>query len=123
MTDFSKWTSEHFNTYLAPDKEAAYKKWSKDQGRERDTHDYDLRGYYQENGPVDLGKAHLTDKFKKPNHPAFSNESQYNSLATPGGQWQELPGADHWGYLPATNNPYTQEYFKSGNEEAELLKR
>lgn len=55
--------------------------------------DYDYRGYFAKYGPVQLGEGqHLTDEFKMPSHPTFSNESQYGQPGTPGapyaGSWK-----------------------------------
>jgi len=47
---------------------------------------YDIMGYLSENDPV---SGHMTDKYKKPGHVSFSNESQYSTKRTPGGHWSE----------------------------------
>ena len=54
--------------------------------------DYDLRGFYQKNPAfsVDQPGQHMTDEFKLPNHPTFSDESKYYSPSTArlGGHWE-----------------------------------
>ena len=55
--------------------------------------DYDYKGYFMD-PDIDHEKilgddpsAHFTDKYKKPSHPTFSNESVYSNKNTPGGEW------------------------------------
>ena len=77
--------------------------------------DYDLRGFYKENPtwtPNTIGQ-HMTDKYKLPNHPTFSNESMYFSPATKdsAGYWQNnvyIP------YNPAIKDT-VREYKDGGN--------
>lgn len=52
-----------------------------------DEKDYDLRGAWL--GGFKPGSGHGTDQFKKPNHPTFSEESQYSSALHPGGRWTD----------------------------------
>ena len=40
--------------------------------------DYDLRGYWLNEGNKDGGKGHMPDTYKKPNNPTLSNESIYH---------------------------------------------
>jgi hypothetical protein len=94
---------KNFDTPLSKKEEKqyqSYKKALKDRGNEID---YDLRGYWKEEGrfiPVKsaLDESHFTDKWKKPNHPGFSNESVYHNSINKdgtvniGGQW--LVGPD-----------------------------
>jgi hypothetical protein len=72
--------------------------------------DYDLRGFYNENpnfNPSDPNQ-HLTDKFKLPNHPTFSNESKYFNMVQP----QILNQAGHWDKTDSSYNyiPYNTMY-------------
>lgn len=93
MADVFKDMTDRFNTKLSPIEEAIYNMWvlkrSAEQGRnvEKDLYDYDLRGAYKNLGPQ--GTPHLPDTFKKPNHPTFSDQSQYSTPLTPGGTWGE----------------------------------
>jgi hypothetical protein len=73
-----------------------YKDWlaykSKLEGRDvsQDEQDYDLEGYFNtlKANPVEGG--HLPDTFKKPNHPTFSDQSQYHvPVVQQGGTWTE----------------------------------
>ena len=47
-------------------------------------------------------EAHFIDKYKKPNHPTFSDESIYSTPETPGGHWHEnYGGSGRWVYEPS----------------------
>lgn len=80
--------SHSFNTPIGGDlsKETGdYFKWIGRQqvitGRdlEKDRFNYDVQGFYKSTGGADLEKGkHMTDEFKKPNHPTFSDESIYH---------------------------------------------
>jgi hypothetical protein len=72
--------------YLRPDQEIAYRAWMRAIGHTREAgfavrpdfsgENYDYRGFFKKYGPVRLGQGqHLTDEFKLPSHPTFSNES------------------------------------------------
>lgn len=50
--------------------------------------DYDLRGAWLNDG-FKPGSGHGTDRYKKPNHPTFSEESQYSNSLHPGGRWTD----------------------------------
>jgi hypothetical protein len=74
--------------YLRPDEEAMYRAWMLAIGHTRDRgyavkpdfsgENYDYRGFFKKYGPVRLSEGqHLTDEFKLPSHPTFSNESVY----------------------------------------------
>jgi len=83
--------------------------------------DYDLRGFYNENPNFNVNdpNQHLTDKFKLPNHPTFSNESKYFNMIQPqilnqAGHWQETDSS--FNYIPY-NTMYKDtiiEKFKNG---------
>lgn len=88
---------DHFNTPLTPEQEQAYGAWAAAQSRTRgfdigDARDYDMRGYWKNADPGELNarQGHFTDTYKKPNHPTFSKESQYNNAPNEltGGTWQ-----------------------------------
>jgi hypothetical protein len=84
-----------------------------------DLYDYDLRGLWKSGGGFGAD-AHATDQFKKPNHPTFSIESQYNGVPRPdggvfqGGHWlgeQFVPPGDsstQWGVPGTQNDPLMQ---------------
>ncbi len=75
-----------YETQLTPQEEIAFQQW-KAKVAPRDTgEDYDLRGAFKASQGTDA-RGHMTDQFKKPNHPSFSTESQYSTPDNPGGQW------------------------------------
>lgn len=88
--------ADKFNTPIPPEKQAAYDAWVKQQSEERgrdvnqDKLDYDVQGFYL-SGQGLGANAHGPDTFKKPNHPTFSNQSQYGSG---GGAWSNQDGHD-----------------------------
>lgn len=119
MVDFS----DKYNTQLNAQQELDYKNWLSNQSRATgrdlnlDHYDYDMRGWWNENKGIDIGKGHLTDKFKKPNHPTFSNQSQYHGVDEhQGGEWLQMPDKT-WSFTPGAtnlkmyNNDQLQDYF------------
>jgi len=89
MTDFTN----RYNTKLSLINEAMFQKWVQDESKKKghdiskDLYDYDLRGAFLD-GAKKASNGHLTDKYKKPNHPTFSNESKYNGIdGYRGGKW------------------------------------
>lgn len=116
MTDFSK----QFNTTLSPEETAQFDLWANDQPRNIDNekYDYDIQGWWKDNPKANLNDGHLTDKFKKPNHPTFSNESQYHGKnGLEGGVWAQLPDGSYT-FTPGQTNldnfkkEELQDYFK-----------
>lgn len=109
---------EKYNTDLDSSQMKKYTEWimseSKKEGRDirYDRGTYDTQGYWLNhiNSGEDVrdGDGHAPDVYKKPNHPTFSDESQYASEEFPGGKWGE-DGA----YFPAehTKRLYDQEYY------------
>lgn len=84
--------SRAYSTALDKTQEAGFQKWKSTlPARLQSENDYDLRGFYKNNPnwSPDSPDAHMTDEFKKPNHPTFSNESKYYnpSTADMGGKW------------------------------------
>ncbi len=113
--------TERYNTQLSPQDEAAFQSWTQQQskavGRDvsGDTYDYDLRGWWQANPNASLSGGHLTDQFKKPNHPTFSDQSQYHGVdGMQGGQWQQQSDGSY-AFTPGATNvfsvPELQDYF------------
>lgn len=88
---FSEDYSDKFNTVLAPDEEEKYQAWAAENHREKDVYDYDLRGAWKElqSGTMSEDeRGHLGDKYKKPNHPTFSDQSIYSGQdGVAGGVW------------------------------------
>lgn len=67
-------------TRLQSSQEAAYQQWKATlPPRLQYEGNYDLRGFWQKNPnfSVDKPGQHMTDEFKLPNHPTFSDESKY----------------------------------------------
>ena len=98
--------TESYNTPLDPEKERGFQHWVQDQGLGKNhSYDYDMRGFYNENGPVDReAGAHFTDKYKKPNHATFSTGSQYHGAGdNEGGEWRKLPDGS-WTFQPGRTN-------------------
>jgi len=88
-----------YNTVLTPGAEKAYLAWKERGPAKEDTGiDYDHRGFWAA-GEVTGDNGHGTDQFKKPNHPTFSDESQYAELAP--------DEAGHWG-------PGEENYIEKG---------
>lgn len=87
--------TDRYNTELSEPMEDSFQAWAKQYNKLDDLQDYDLRGWYKEqleNGlPVTFeAGAHLTDKYKKPNHPTLSDKSKYNGMdGVQGGVWSE----------------------------------
>lgn len=107
--------TDRYNTPLMPDEEAQFQSWiqemSQKQGRDfsRDLYDYDLRGFFKSGG-AQAANGHFTDKFKKPNHPTFSDQSQYHGKdGYLGGQWSQAPDGSWQFYAGKTNVMSPQE--------------
>lgn len=82
-----------YNTELSPNDIGAYTAWllneSARQGRDllMDRGDYDIQGYWLAGESPDES-GHGTDRYKKPNHPTFSDESIYSGMnGEVGGTW------------------------------------
>jgi hypothetical protein len=100
----------------------AFRQWAQQQSKAtgrnvaNDVYDYDLRGWWAQNqGAALSGGGHLTDQFKKPNHPTFSDQSQYHGVnGMQGGQWQTQPNGSY-SFTPGPTNLYSapdmQDYF------------
>lgn len=122
--------SNRYNTSLTPEEEAAYSAWAESTGRSRDVFDYDLRGAWKElqsGRMTEDSRGHLGDKYKKPNHPTFSNESIYNGVdGFVGGKWSNNNGKIV--YTPnEASNAYSfeelQDYFSKYEPNATLQRQ
>ncbi len=104
--------SDRYNTALTPEQESAYQAWKKQEGREGDEYDYDLRGAWvelQQGTMKEDERRHLGDRYKKPNHPTFSDQSIYHGQdGYMGGHWS---GDDKSGltYTAAPSNMWRRE--------------
>lgn len=86
--------TDKYNTSLNPIESAAYSKWQTNNtimaGRDvsKDKYDYDIQGWWKQNQDQNLTGGHLTDDWKKPNHPTFSDQSIYHGVdGNNGGTW------------------------------------
>lgn len=124
---------EQYNTPLTASEIPGFQNWIAAQSREQggrnvmaDLEDYDLQGYYKAH-PSETTGGHLTDEFKKPNHPTFSNESVYAKL--PGmqpGRWEQTPEGKDRFVAGQTNLQYRspkqlQEYFRREEPDVDLV--
>lgn len=89
-----------YDTSLTPAQEAKYRLAAAKSGRTNDTVNYDLRGAWLENPKSISSSGHLTDKWKKPNHPTFSTDSKYSTPSNPGGTWTEGTNRS-WSFTPS----------------------
>lgn len=94
--------NDPYSTRLTPQEQVQYQKWrSKLPKNLQYEGDYDLSGLWKENPNAQpSANLHFTDKYKKPNHPTFSDESVYFSPNTKkfAGKWRET--TDSWIYEP-----------------------
>lgn len=125
MSEFT----DKYNTPLSPVQEQAFQAWAKKNQREFDTEDYDLRGAYLEMQSGDMSEAangHLGDKYKKPNHPTFSDESVYNGVdGYFGGRWSEQDGKTSFQTGETQKNLWKpqdlQRYFQEREPDVQLV--
>ena len=124
--------SDQYNTQLTPQQEAQYQQWLQLQSAlnhrdmSRDNYDYDMRGAFA-SGATQAANAHWPDTFKKPNHPSFSDQSQYNGVnGASGGTWSQDPN----GVDPFTPGPTNiqmhgvqglQSYFQTRDPTVQLM--
>lgn len=95
--------SGQFNTPLNPQEQTAYAAWLKAKGGDpaKASFDYDMQGAFKA-GIGQSENGHFPDTFKKPNHPTFSDQSQYSSAETPGGTW--VQNGDKWEFKASPHN-------------------
>jgi len=78
-----------YDTKLSADEEPGFKSFKDRYAPQDSGEDYDLRGAYKAGVTPDINTGHMPDTFKKPNHPTFSDESQYAPMArSQAGHWQ-----------------------------------
>lgn len=78
----------NFDTPLKPEEQAKFQQWKAHVAPNDSGGDYDLPGAYLNGVIPDPQSGHFPDTFKKPNHPTFSNESQYAEHGNPG-HWED----------------------------------
>ena len=116
MVDPEMMYKNKYNTSLTPGQEIEFKKWvaseSSRRGRDisMDLGAYDLRGFWKSGDYKNMDEDnHGSDRWKKPNHPTFSNQSKYHNVdGWYGGNW-----TDDGGYQPSkqTLNLYGKDYY------------
>ncbi len=112
--------TDKYNTKLSPTEEKKFNQWVTKTKRFKDTEDYDLRGAWKELNSGDMEQAnngHLGDKYKKPNHPTFSDESIYHGVDNNyGGKWLETPSGMTFEVGPSQEKMWSpkdlQKYFQ-----------
>lgn len=84
---------DSYNTLLPLDREIDYYLTKQQSPFANDSgYDYDYRGYYSKYGSFNpSSNMHLTDEFKKPNHPTFSVESIYYTGQPYAINWNKEP--------------------------------
>lgn len=93
-----------FNTQLTPEQEQAFQAWAALNPKLANTYDYDARGFFQ-SGAATAPNGHATDQFKKPNHPTFSDQSQYSGVeGATGGTWAQDPKTRKWTFVTSPTN-------------------
>jgi hypothetical protein len=93
--------SNRYNTELTPAEEQQFLAWAGD--RARDVYDYDLRGFWK-SGEAFAENGHGSDRYKKPNHPTFSDQSIYNGReGAVGGKWVDM-GDGTWEFVATPTN-------------------
>ena len=121
-----------YNTPLNEEERKGLYEWlmelSMQEGRNAfsDLNDYDMAGAYKSGQNEQGGNGHFADTFKKPNHPTFSDESQYNGVdGYYGGRWSEDNGV--WSFSPSSWNlenlpaEEMKRYFAENDPEARLV--
>lgn len=86
---------DKYDTKLLPSEEMKFQQWKAKNAPRDSGEDYDLRGAYKEGLTRDIESGHWSDKYKKPNHPTFSDQSKYAK--------DEPKKAGHWNgdqYVP-----------------------
>jgi len=83
-------TTSSYDTKLSPQEERQFQIWKQQYAPKDSGGDYDLRGAFKAGLKPDPRTGHWPDTFKKPNHPTFSNESQYavGADAAKAGHWE-----------------------------------
>jgi hypothetical protein len=112
--------TDRYNTALTSDQEQQYQQWLQAQSAQNnrdmsgDAYDYDLRGAFLNDAGA-AANGHYPDTFKKPNHPTFSDQSQYSGAdGYVGGHWSQ--DGQNWTFTPGPTNMMgpdaLQDYFQ-----------
>ena len=99
--------TDKYNTQLTPEEEIQFQKWAKENDALNDLYDYDARGAWKELMSGTMSKdarGHLGDKYKKPNHPTFSDQSIYHGKdGFVGGSWIPTPNGQSVFFNPSNS--------------------
>ncbi|MBU3577570.1 hypothetical protein [Polynucleobacter sp. UK-Kesae-W10] len=99
-----KGLTDSYNTKLSPEDEAKFQGWATQNGKLKDAYDYDIRGFWKNDGQLDE-RAHGSDLYKKPNHPTFSDQSMYHGQdGQYGGQWNADESGNTVSFTPSQTN-------------------
>ena len=91
-----------YDTKLSPAEEQQFRQWKAKNAPNDSGADYDLRGAFK-GGFSPAANGHWPDRFKKPNHPTFSTQSQYSGTGdNAGGQWLDSGGKTY--FVPGAAN-------------------
>ena len=82
--------THRFNTKLNPEDEDKFQAWAKKSNVGKNhSYNYDMRGAWKSGASSDE-RNHYPDTYKKPNHPTFSDQSQYHGEKYQGGKWSDI---------------------------------
>lgn len=113
-----------YNTQLNPVEQVYFNAWADKNNRANDAYDYDIQGAFRDlmSGQMtESQNRHLGDKYKKPNHPTFSNQSIYSTTEMQGGNWVGMdfqPSAQNLRNMPL---PVLQDYFKKYEPQSRII--
>ena len=123
--------SNRYNTKLTPQEEVLFREYvakHPDKINPNDAYDYDVKGAWKALIAGDIEhdeRGHLTDQFKKPNHPTFSGESMYDGVdGHVGGSWYN-DGKGMSAYFAPLSHLYNMEdladYFNRVERDTNLI--
>lgn len=84
---------------------------------DQQNYDYDMARWddeVEDKNELFNHQGHYTDKYKKPNHPTFSDESIYSNEQTPGGKWGYQNGHDTFTPSEYQVNTYGPQHIVQG---------
>ena len=115
--------TDKYNTKLTPKQEEKFLKWAEENNKLQDAYDYDIRGFWK-NKEKFAENGHGSDKFKKPNHPTFSDQSIYHGVdGYQGGKW--LEDKNGVAFIPSStsmwNAPMLRDYFNKYEPDVTLV--
>ncbi len=123
--------TNRYNTPIPPEKQPAFDQWATTQkqttGKDPrgDRYNYDVNGFWLANSGTDA-RGHGSDDFKKPNHPTFSDQSEWNGVdGYVGGKWADATPKARGTYTPSVANMAPEEglqqYFDKAEPDTQLL--